>query len=237
MPKKKKPIIANKAKQQPALYYKGKKLNKFFVEAVKEVGRIKKAKINTPLQIKKFYELNKDKFSKLFDIGLETQYKGTSTVFGQFDKAENNNHEFFIEQSGKQKQTTAKNAKFQLAKLEQHLNTVFGSTGVEYSYKKKFDNSTIITIPDEEELEALEDEPTEVINDYLSEYGIKIYTSDGRKKRKYAKNKPRRKQYSERIETRLKQFRKDVRKEKAESNRKSNRRKKSSKTKTKRKKR
>lgn len=214
MPKKKPVKKKASKKKPPELYYKGKRLNNSFKEAVKKVGSLKKVDISTPAKLKHFYEQNKETFSTLFEIGLETPLAGSSKVFNQFDKAEDNEHEFYKEEFGELKPISAKNAKFELAKLEQHLNVIFGSTGVEYSYKKKLDNSVIISIPDEEELEALESEPVEFINDYLSNFGIKIYTSDESKKKKFLSNEPKRKSYSERVNTRFKQYRKEYNKSK-----------------------
>lgn len=229
----KKKVTQKKPVQSKDLYYKGKKLNKFFKEAVEQTARIKKVKVNTPTRLKTFYESNKDKFGKLFEMGLETSLNSSTKVFDQFDKAEANKHEFFIEKSGKVKPTTAKDAKFELAKLEQQLNVLFGSTGVEYSYKKKLDNTTIISLPDEEELEELQGETTEDISDYLSEYGIKIYTSDKAQK-KYKENETRRKSYTERTTNRFKEFRKERNKERKQAAARSRKRKEAAKNKTKR---
>lgn len=228
-------------KKQPAnLYYKGKRLNKSFQEAVIHVAKIGKHNVSTPAKLKKFYEGHKDKFAKLFEIGLETQLKGSTTIFNQFDKAEENEHDFFIETPKGVKPITAKNAKFELSKLEQKLNVMFESTGVEYSYKKKLDNSVIIAMPSESDLEDIQDEPVEFINDFLSDYGIKIYTSDPGKRKKYKENEPKRKSYSETVTKRFKKFRKEHNKEKREQAARTTKRKqpkKATKTKTKKRKR
>jgi hypothetical protein len=213
----------NVTKKKPAttkgtgLYYKGKKLNKEFTGVVEKVAQIKKENVSTPAKLKRFYEENKDTFGILFDVGLETGLAGSSKVFNQFETAESNNHNFFIKESGETKEISANRAKFELAKLEQHLNTIFGSTGVEFSYKVKLDKSITIEIPDEEELEALQDEPVEFINDYLSNYGVKMYTSDESKKKKYLDNEPKRKSYSDRVTKRFKEFRKEYNAEKRRS--------------------
>lgn len=215
---KKKPV-------KKELYYKGKRLNKFFKQAVEQVANIRKEDISTPTKLKKFYDSNKPKFEKLFEIGLETQLKGSTTIFNQFDLAEKNGHSFFIEQNEKVIPITAKNAKFELAKLEQFLNVIFGSTGVEYSYKKKLDNSTIISLPSESDLEDIQDEPVEFINDFLSDYGIKIYTSEPTKKKKFKRNEPKRKSYSTKVTERFKKFRREYNKEKKSSKTKNKKRK------------
>lgn len=217
-----------KQRKKPVeLYYKGKRLNKFFKEAVIKTAEIKKQDISTPAKLKEFYKSNKDKFAILFEIGLESMLTSSTTVFKQFDKAKDNEHQFFINEFDDKKSITANRAKFELAKLEQELNVMFGSTGVEYSYKIGLDGTITIDLPNEEELELLQGEPTEFVNDYLSQFGIKIYTSDESKRKKFIANEPRRKSYSDRVVSRFKQFRKEYNKE----------RKKSAKNKAKRKKR
>jgi chemotaxis receptor (MCP) glutamine deamidase CheD len=224
----KKPLRKKKVvKKSTDLYFKGKRLNKFFKGAVEQTARIKNVDISTPAKLKKFYESNKDAFGNLFDIGLETQLKGSSTVFNQFDVAKAHEHEFMLEQHDKTVPITAERAKFELAKLEQQLNVMFDSTGVEYSYKMKLDGSVIVSVPSEQDLEDIQDEPVEFINDFLSDYGIKIYTSDPSKRKKFIENEPKRKTYSDRVKNRFKQFRKEYNKT----------RKKTTKSKTKRKKR
>lgn len=217
--------MAKKKPVKKELYYKGKRLNKFFKQAVEQVANIRKEDISTPTKLKKFYDSNKPKFEKLFEIGLETQLKGSITIFNQFDLAEKNDHSFFIEQNEKVIPITAKNAKFELAKLEQFLNVTFGSTGVEYSYKKKLDNSIIISLPSESDLEDIQNEPVEFINDFLSDYGIKIYTSDPTKKKKFKQNESKRKSYSTKVTERFKKFRREYNKEKKSSKTKNKKRK------------
>lgn len=199
------------------LYYKGKRLNKFFKEAVIKTAEIKKENVSTPAKLKSFYQSNKDKFAILFEIGLETSLTGTTSVFKQFDKAATNEHHFFVNESGENKSITSNRAKFELAKLEQQLNVMFGSTGVEYSYKMGLDGSITIELPDEEELELLQEEPIEFVNDYLSQFGIKIYTSDESKRKKFISNEPKRKSYTDRVVSRFKEFRKEFNKERKKS--------------------
>lgn len=211
----------NKAKsvkpKSTELYYKGKRLNKFFKGAIEKVAQIKKQDISTPKKLKDFYNSNKETFSVLFEIGIETQLQGSTTVFNQFDTAKDNEHEFFVEKDGKQISVSANEAKFQLAKTEQQLNVLLGSTGVEFSYKKKLDNTVYINLPSEEEIEELIDMPVEFINDYLSDYGIKIYASDESKKKRFNENEPKRKSYSGKVTARFKQFRKEYNREKREA--------------------
>jgi hypothetical protein len=195
------------------LFYKGKRINKFFKEAVVKTAQIKKEDISTPAKLKKFYSSNKEKFAILFEIGLETSLASTTTVFKQFDKANDNGHNFYISEFTDKKSISANRAKFELAKLEQQLNVMFGSTGVEYSYKMGLDGSITIDLPEEEELELLQEEPVEFVNDYLSNFGIKIYTSDESKRKKFIANEPRRKSYTDRVVSRFKEYRKIYNKE------------------------
>lgn len=196
------------------LYYKGKALNKFYKDAVIKTAQAKRVDISTPEKLKTFYDSNKEKFALLFDIGLETQLSGTTKIFNEWSLAEDNKHPFFMEKDGKKEKTSANRVRFELAKLEHELNVLLGSTGVEYSYKIGMNGDIVASFPDENEIEAIAEEPVDFINDYLSNYGIKIYTSDETKRKKFTKNEPRRKQYSERIEQRLKIFRKEYNKEK-----------------------
>jgi hypothetical protein len=211
--------MAKKAKKPKNydLYFKRKRLNNFFKGAVIKTAEIKKVDISTPAKLKKFYNENKESFAPLFEMGLETQLTSTTTIFNQFDVAANNEHEFYLDELGEKHLITEKEAKFRIAQIEQQLNVLLGSTGVEYSYKIGMDGIITISLPTEDEIELLVDEPVEYVNDYLSGFGIKIYTSDESKRKKFIKNEPKRRKYSDRVVQRFKQFRKEYNKEKAKS--------------------
>jgi len=194
------------------LYYKGKIITKGFKDTVKETARIKKIDVSTPEKLKDFYNTNKSKFASLFEIGIDTSPSSTTKVFKEFQQAEDSKKEFYFDEFGEKIPISAKQAKFELAKLEHQLNIMFEATGVEFSYRIKLDNTITIILPTEEELEMLQSEPVELINDYLSAFGIKIYLSDPSQRKKTISDETRNKrnkQYSDRINKRFKQYRKE----------------------------
>lgn len=204
--------MAKKKSKSHELYYKGKRLSKGFKETVKETARIKKVDVSTPAKLHEFYTKNKTNFASLFEIGLDTSPASTTKVFKEFEQAQSSKKDFYFDEFGEKIKISAANAKFELAKLEHQLNIMFDATGVEFSYKVKLDNTITISLPTEEELEMLQAEPVELINDYLSAFGIKIYLSDPNQRKKSVTDETRNKRnkkYSDRINQRFKQYRKE----------------------------
>lgn len=215
VPPKKLPAkkITPPVKKSYKLYFKGKPITDRFKETVIKIASVKKVLVNTPKRLHDFYEKNKPGFTILFNMGLETIPTSTNKVFSDFDKAEQNGNDFFIEKGGVIKPVTEVQAKFELAKLEQELNVRFDSTGMEYSYKIKLDNTITIVIPTNKELNELEGEDIEVVIDYLAEFGINIYVSNKKRNKNYKDNEPYRNKYNARISDRLKKYRKQHREE------------------------
>lgn len=204
--------MARKKSKSNELYYKGKRLSKGFKETIKETARIKKIDVSTPEKLHKFYNDNKANFSTLFEIGLDTSPANTNKVFKEFEQAQNADKDFYFDEFGEKIKISAANAKFELAKLEHQLNIMFEATGVEFSYRVKLDNTITISTPTEEELEMLQNEPVELINDYLGAFGIKIYISDPSQRKKTVTDETRNKRnktYSDRVNKRFKQYRKE----------------------------
>lgn len=195
------------------LYYKGKPLNKNFKEVVKKTASVKKQDVSTPEKLKEFYDSNKEQFGKLFEIGLETSEAASSKIYNDFNTAIENDKEFFFtDESGKAKSITGLNAKFEIARMEHTLRVMFDAVYVEFSYNLKLDGSITLNFPTDEELEEIQNEPTEFVNDYLAGYGIRIIVSDPEGK-KFKENESKRKRYSDKVEQRFKQFRREYNKE------------------------
>lgn len=200
-------MAKSKKSKSSALYSKGKKLTKFKEEFVKRVAASTNKDVSTPAKLKKFYESKKELFENHFESGLTSIPKSSTQVFTAIDKADQYGKKFFIERDGKKKEVSANELKYELSKIELQLNSMFESTGAEFSYKLDFENNITMSLPDIIDEDEYTDESLEVITDHFSEdYGINLYISEPKNKHERERHEQYKEEYTNKIKSRIKQY-------------------------------
>jgi len=216
-----------KKKQKLKLYSNGKPLTKIKIDYIKMIAEDSGKKINTDKQLKSFFDKHKETFDKKFKYQVQTKPKSSTQVFDDLDTANRYGKKFYIKKGNKLKEVSANDLKFNISLTELNLNSLFESTGTEFSYEIDFNNNIIMRFPDieKEDEEFYQSESMEVVVDHFSEdYGINIYVSEPKNKDQKELHKQYREEYETKIKGRIDKYKPMAKQSRKKANKVGNRR-------------